>query len=58
MVLLQKVNILIKLKIWTVNMTKLESYVDETFKQAEFYVDIEGDIKDFNVASALQEIKE
>ena len=41
-----------------VNMTKLESYVDETFKQAEFYVDIEGDIKDFNVASALQEIKE
>jgi len=41
-----------------VNMTKLESYVDETFKQAEFYVDIEGDIKDFNVASALREIKE
>ena len=41
-----------------VNMTKLESYVDETFKQAEFYVDIEGDTKDFNVTSALQEIKE
>ena len=41
-----------------VNMTKLESYVDETFKQAEFYVDIEGDTKDFNVASALKEIKE
>ena len=41
-----------------VNMTKLESYVNETFKQAEFYVDIEGDTKDFNVASALEEIKE
>jgi len=41
-----------------VNMTKLESYVNETFKQAEFYVDIEGDTKDFNVASALKEIKE
>jgi prephenate dehydratase len=41
-----------------VNMTKLESYVNETFKQAEFYVDIEGDTKDFNVKSALQEIKE
>ena len=41
-----------------VNMTKLESYVNETFKQAEFYVDIEGDIKDFNVDSALNEIKE
>ena len=41
-----------------VNMTKLESYVNETFKQAEFYVDIEGDTKDFNVISALQEIKE
>ena len=41
-----------------VNMTKLESYVSETFKQAEFYVDIEGDIKDFNVSSALKEIKE
>ena len=41
-----------------VNMTKLESYVNETFKQAEFYVDIEGGIKDFNVASALKEIKE
>ena len=41
-----------------VNMTKLESYVNETFKQAEFYVDIEGDTKDFNVVSALQEIKE
>ena len=41
-----------------VNMTKLESYVNETFKQAEFYVDIEGDTKDFNVTSALQEIKE
>jgi prephenate dehydratase len=39
-------------------MTKLESYVNETFKQAEFYVDIEGDTKDFNVKSALQEIKE
>ena len=39
-------------------MTKLESYVNETFKQAEFYVDIEGDTKDFNVISALQEIKE
>jgi prephenate dehydratase len=41
-----------------VNMTKLESYVSETFKQAEFYVDIEGNIKDFNVSSALKEIKE
>tara|TARA_B100000378_G_scaffold15220_1_gene12406 strand:- start:223 stop:1065 length:843 start_codon:yes stop_codon:yes gene_type:complete len=41
-----------------VNMTKLESYVNETFKQAEFYVDIEGDIKDFKVVSALEEIKE
>ena len=41
-----------------VNMTKLESYVNETFKQAEFYVDIEGDPKTFNVASALKEIKE
>ena len=41
-----------------VNMTKLESYVNETFKQAEFYVDIEGDTKDINVASALKEIKE
>ena len=41
-----------------VNMTKLESYVNETFKQAEFYVDIEGGTKDFNVASALKEIKE
>ena len=41
-----------------VNMTKLESYVNETFKQAEFYVDIEGDTKDFNVISALEEIKE
>ena len=41
-----------------VNMTKLESYVNETFKQAEFYVDIEGDTKDFNVDSALKEIKE
>jgi len=41
-----------------VNMTKLESYVNETFKQAEFYVDIEGDTKDFKVISALKEIKE
>ena len=41
-----------------VNMTKLESYVNETFKQAEFYVDIEGDTKDFKVVSALEEIKE
>ena len=41
-----------------VNMTKLESYVNETFKQAEFYADIEGDIKDFNEDSALKEIKE
>ena len=41
-----------------VNITKLESYVNETFKQAEFYVDIEGDTKDINVASALKEIKE
>ncbi|MCH2540669.1 MAG: prephenate dehydratase [Alphaproteobacteria bacterium] len=41
-----------------VNMTKLESYVNETFKQAEFYVDIEGDTKDINVTSALKEIKE
>ena len=41
-----------------VNMTKLESYVNETFKQAEFYVDIEGDTKDINVTSALEEIKE
>ena len=41
-----------------VNMTKLESYVNETFKQAEFYVDIEGDPKNFNVESALKEIKE
>ena len=41
-----------------VNMTKLESYVNETFKQAEFYVDIEGDTKDFKVVSALKEIKE
>ena len=41
-----------------VNMTKLESYVNETFKQAEFYADIEGDIKDFNVNAALKEIKE
>ena len=41
-----------------VNMTKLESYVNETFKQAEFYVDIEGHIKDFNVISSLKEIKE
>jgi len=41
-----------------VNITKLESYVNETFKQAEFYADIEGDIKDFNVDSALKEIKE
>ena len=41
-----------------VNMTKLESYVNETFKQAEFYVDIEGDPKNFNVASAFKEIKE
>ena len=41
-----------------VNMTKLESYVNETFKQAEFYVDVEGGTKDFNVASALKEIKE
>ena len=39
-------------------MTKLESYVNETFKQAEFYVDIEGDTKDFKVVSALEEIKE
>ena len=41
-----------------VNMTILESYVNETFKQAEFYVDIEGDTKDFKVVSALEEIKE
>ena len=41
-----------------VNMTKLESYVNDTFKQAEFYVDIEGDTKDINVTSALKEIKE
>ena len=41
-----------------VNMTKLESYVNETFRQAEFYVDIEGDTKDFKVVSALEEIKE
>ena len=41
-----------------VNMTKLESYVNETFKQAEFYVDIEVDTKDFKVVSALEEIKE
>ena len=41
-----------------VNITKLESYVNETFKQAEFYVDIEGDTKDFKVVSALKEIKE
>ena len=41
-----------------VNMTKLESYVGESFKQAEFYIDIEGNISDTNVASALEEIKE
>jgi prephenate dehydratase len=41
-----------------VNMTKLESYVSETFRQAEFYVDIEGDTRDINVISALKEIKE
>tara|TARA_Y100000588_G_C14180430_1_gene893388 strand:+ start:69 stop:911 length:843 start_codon:yes stop_codon:yes gene_type:complete len=41
-----------------VNMTKLESYVNKTFKSAEFYVDLEGDINDFNVKAALKEIKE
>ena len=41
-----------------VNMTKLESYVDKTFKQAEFYLDIEGYPLDTNVHSALKEIKE
>ncbi len=41
-----------------VNMTKLESYVDETFKQAEFYLDIEGNITDQNVSATLEEIKE
>ena len=41
-----------------VNMTKLESYVNETFKNAEFYVDIEGDARDINVSTALNEIKE
>ena len=41
-----------------VNMTKLESYVGEKFKQAEFYVDIEGNPDDHNVSSALKEIKE
>ena len=41
-----------------VNMTKLESYVDETFKQAEFYLDIEGNITDQNVFATLEEIKE
>ena len=41
-----------------VNMTKLESYVDKTFKQAEFYVDLEGHIQDANVNSAFKEIKE
>ena len=41
-----------------VNMTKLESYVGEKFKQAEFYVDIEGNPGDYNVCSALKEIKE
>tara|TARA_Y100000590_G_scaffold246456_1_gene276884 strand:- start:1648 stop:2490 length:843 start_codon:yes stop_codon:yes gene_type:complete len=41
-----------------VNMTKLESYVSNTFKQAEFYLDIEGNIDDSDVSSALEEIKE
>ena len=41
-----------------VNMTKIESYVDSTFKQAEFYVDIEGSDSDPQVVSALEEIKE
>ena len=39
-------------------MTKLESYVSNTFKQAEFYLDIEGNIDDSDVSSALEEIKE
>ena len=42
----------------SVNMTKLESYVNETFKQAEFYVDIEGHVDNPNVLAALKEIKE
>ena len=46
------------LAINNVNMTKLESYVSETFKQAEFYVDLEGHIQDANVSSAFKEIKE
>ena len=41
-----------------VNLTKLESYVGDSFKQAEFYVDLEGHKNDRNVKEALEEIKE
>jgi len=41
-----------------VNLTKLESYVGDSFKQAEFYVDLEGHKNDKNVKEALEEIKE
>jgi len=39
-----------------VNMTKLESYVDQSFNVAEFYADIEGHPADRPVQLALEEL--
>jgi len=39
-----------------VNMTKLESYVDEDFNAAQFYADVEGHPDDRSVRLALEEL--
>lgn len=39
-----------------VNMTKLESYVDEKFQAAQFYCDVEGHPEDENLRLALEEL--
>src|SRR5690606_25461685 len=41
----------------SVNMTKLESYVDEGFNVAQFYADIVGHPSDRNVGLALEELE-
>ena len=40
-----------------VNMVKLESYIDGTFTQAQFYADIMGHPQHDNVRLALEELK-
>jgi prephenate dehydratase len=40
-----------------VNMTKLESYVDSSFSQAQFFAEVEGHIQDPAVMRALDELK-